>query len=90
MANRVAILTLAVVSLATPRFPDGLTFLTGYGQFLNSMGIIIKERSKVLILFYAMNLKGANDNIQEIRARYKRMFQQESVLRVDTLTQISF
>ena len=40
-----------VDSEITPRFPDGLTLLTGYGQFLNSQGVLIRERSKVLILF---------------------------------------
>src|SRR5215210_4657517 len=36
----------------TPRFPDGLTLLTGYGQFRNSSGAIAKETSLLLILFY--------------------------------------
>ena len=40
-----------VDSEITPRFPGGLTLLTGYGQFLNSQGVLIRERSKVLILF---------------------------------------
>src|ERR1044071_682488 len=29
----------------TPRFPDGLTLLTGFGQFRGSSGVIEKERS---------------------------------------------
>lgn len=74
----------------TPRFPDGLTLLTGYGQFLNSTGKLIKERSRVLILFYPVNSKDANKNIQEIRETYKSAFQQESVLRIDFYTLVSF
>jgi Protein of unknown function (DUF3574) len=74
----------------TPRFPDGLTLLTGYGQFLNSTNLLVKERSKVLILFYPTNLKNANGKIEDIRDLYKNLFQQESVLRADSLTQISF
>ena len=74
----------------TPRFPDGLTLLTGYGQFLGSNGILIKERSKVLILFYPFQLKNANRLIEEIRTKYKDKFEQESVLRVDSYTAISF
>ena len=35
----------------TPRFPDGLTLLTGLGQFLGSAGPV-QERSFVLILLY--------------------------------------
>ena len=74
----------------TPRFPDGLTLLTGYGQFLNSKGRLITERSKVLILFYPVNFKDAHKKIEDIRSRYKDMFMQESVLRADTLQLISF
>lgn len=74
----------------TPRFPDGLTLLAGYGQFLNSTGALIKERSKVLILLYPVNMREANKNIQEIREKYKAMFQQESVLRVDGYAVVSF
>jgi hypothetical protein len=34
----------------TPRFPEGLTLLTGLGQFLGASDEIIQERSRVLIL----------------------------------------
>jgi hypothetical protein len=74
----------------TPRFPDGLTLLTGYGQFLGSSGVVIKERSKVLILFYPFQTKTANRSIEEIRAKYKERFEQESVLRVDSYSAVSF
>lgn len=73
----------------TPRFPDGLTLLTGYGQFRNAQGDIVQERSKVLILFFPRE-KGADEKIEEIRAAYKKAFSQESVLRVDSLARISF
>jgi hypothetical protein len=74
----------------TPRFPDGLTLLTGYGQFLGSKGLVIKERSKLLILFYPFQFKGANRLIEEIRTKYKEKFGQESVLRVDSYSAVSF
>ena len=74
----------------TPRFPDGLTLLSGYGQFKNSVGVITKERSLVLILFYPPQMRDASKLIQEIREIYKAMFQQESVLRADSNTFISF
>jgi len=77
-------------NVVTPLFPDGLTLLSGYGQFLGSDSILIKERSKVLILFYPLRTPDANRNIQEIRRRYKEIFQQESVLRVDSVTLLSF
>jgi len=44
----------------TPRFPDGLTLLKGYGQFRNSMQIIQREDSRVLILFYPAQMQDAN------------------------------
>jgi hypothetical protein len=74
----------------TPRFPDGLTLLTGFGQFRNSQGVIVQERSMVLILLYPLQRSDANQKIEEIRSRYKEMFQQESVLRVDSLAKVSF
>jgi hypothetical protein len=82
--------TAFVDAYVTPRFPDGLTLLTGYGQFLNASGTVIKERSKVLILFYPVQLKDANRLIQEIRSLYKEKFAQESVLRADSYSAISF
>jgi hypothetical protein len=74
----------------TPKFPDGLTLLTGEGQWRDSSGEIVEEHSYVLILLYPPNDKEANDEIEEIRQDYKRAFEQESVLRVDDLEQVSF
>jgi Protein of unknown function (DUF3574) len=74
----------------TPRFPLGLTVLTGYGQFLNSTGVIQQERSFVLILLYPPSSKDSNRKIEEIRALYKIRFNQESVLRADTNNAVSF
>jgi hypothetical protein len=68
----------------TPRFPDGLTLLTGFGQFRGSSGVIVRERSMLLILLYPTDAaRDANRNIEQIRAIYERRFQQESVLRAD-------
>jgi hypothetical protein len=79
-----------VNDVVTPRFPDGLTLLTGDGQFRNSAGEIIKERSKVLIVLYPLTDTDANREIEEIREAYKAQFEQESVLRVDSLSGVSF
>ncbi len=79
-----------VDSEVTPKFPDGLTVLTGYGQFLDAEGIVEKERSMVLILFYPLTEFDANEKIARIRDRYKEKFNQESVLRVDSLSYVSF
>ena len=74
----------------TPRFADGLTLLTGYGQFRNSQGELVREKSYVVILFYPRQVQDANRHIQEIRESYKRQFGQESVLRADSVSIISF
>jgi hypothetical protein len=68
----------------TPRFPDGLTLLMGLGQFRGSSGVIIQERSMLLILLYpAETRQDSSVKIEEIREAYKKLFQQESVLRAD-------
>lgn len=68
----------------TPRFPDGLTVLKGDGQFRGEDEIIVKEQSFVLVLLYPYEeaAKGSQ-RIDRIRELYKRLFDQESVLRVD-------
>jgi hypothetical protein len=68
----------------TPRFPDGLTVLKGFGQFRESSGEIVQESSFVLILLYPREtLRDSSAKIEEIRTLYKNRFEQESVLRVD-------
>jgi hypothetical protein len=73
----------------TPRFPDGLTVIDAYGQFLGSNGII-QEKTKLLILIHP-NSQEDREEIQEIVDEYKQQFQQESVLRVtSTPRQVRF
>ncbi|MGH9162751.1 MAG: DUF3574 domain-containing protein [Vicinamibacteraceae bacterium] len=68
----------------TPRFPDGLTVVTGDGQFRGADGSIVKEDSFVLILLHPVeNWRESNRRIEQIRQLYLTQFQQESVLRVD-------
>lgn len=70
--------------VVTPRFPDGLTVLEGYGQYRDASGKIVRERSKVLVILYpAAKRKSSSRKIDEIRKAYKAKFQQESVLRID-------
>jgi Protein of unknown function (DUF3574) len=67
----------------TPLFPNGLTLLTGLGQFLGSQGII-QEQSWLLILLYPVGERRDNNGkIELIRENYKKEFEQESVLRSD-------
>ena len=70
----------------TLRFPDGVHALKGYGQFRNSSGVTIEERSIVLILLYPVETRAESSvKIEEIRDLYEESFEQESVLRVDDL-----
>jgi hypothetical protein len=74
----------------TPRFPDGLTVLTGNGQWRNAAGVITKETSAVLVILYEPSAE-KEAAIEDIRAAYKDRFEQESVMRVDGPTQcVSF
>jgi Protein of unknown function (DUF3574) len=74
----------------TSRFPDGLTLLVGLGQFKNSKGEIIQEKSRLLILLYPFGESGSSERIEQIREAYKSAFRQESVLRADSLSCVSF
>jgi hypothetical protein len=73
----------------TPRFPDGLTALDGYGQWKAPSGAIAKERSRVLILMHNEDAS-SSQRIEAIRATYKRQFHQSSVMRVDAEDCVSF
>jgi hypothetical protein len=79
-----------VDEVVTPRFPDGLTLLSGYGQFRLSTGEIKQETSFLLILLYPERTDFTQKSIEEIRHTYKMKFQQESVLRADSKELISF
>jgi Protein of unknown function (DUF3574) len=74
----------------TPRFPDGLTVLTGNGQFRSANGTIVVEGSKLLILLVPRRDGEADRKIEAIRRDYQHQFQQESVLRTDAATCVSF
>jgi hypothetical protein len=73
----------------TPRFPDGLTVLGGYGQWRNSAGTIAKEKS-VMLLIWHRPAADSKARIEAIRSAYKTRFAQESVLRVDGISCVSF
>jgi len=68
----------------SPCFPDGLTLLTGKGQFRESDGKIVQESTFVLVLLYPLDARReSNVKIEALRRLYKDAFRQESVLRVD-------
>lgn len=63
----------------TPRFPDGFTVIDGIGQWKDSNGKIVHERSKILLIVHPRD-EGSVQKIEEIRGIYKHQFGQESVL----------
>lgn len=78
-----------VDSVVTPLFRDGLTLMGARGQFLSSSGALVRENSRVLILLHD-GADAASAKIEEIRRAYKQRFQQESVLRTDARSCVSF
>jgi hypothetical protein len=73
----------------TPRFPDGLTVLAAYGQWRSRSGEVAREPSRVLVIWYRREVDNETA-IEAIRAAYKTQFGQESVMRVDGLSCVSF
>lgn|SRR5512146_1389850 len=73
----------------TPRFPDGLTALDGYGQWKAPSGIISREPSRVLLLWHKRSA-AADRKIDAIRDAYKKRFHQLSVMRVDSTDCVAF
>ena len=74
----------------TPRFPDGLTLLAGIGQFRDARGATMVEGANVLILLYPHGDARADRKIDAIRRDYRQRFEQQSVLRADSLSCVSF
>ncbi len=74
----------------TPRFSAGFTVIAANGQFKNDRGLIVREPSRVLVLLYPADAPGAHAGIEAIRSAYKLRFQQQSVLRVDDESCVSF
>ncbi|MER3445585.1 MAG: DUF3574 domain-containing protein [Candidatus Dadabacteria bacterium] len=74
----------------TPRFQDELTLLVGTGQFKDSKGEIIREKSRLIILIYPFGESESSERIEQIRDAYKSAFGQESVIRADSLSCVSF
>jgi hypothetical protein len=67
-----------LASSVTPRFPDGLTVLDGYGQWRNAAGSITHEPSTV-VLIIAPAADDLQTRLDAIRTEYRRRFQQDSV-----------
>lgn len=73
----------------TPRFPDGLTVLSGPGQWRGTDGLVARERSMMLLIWYDPTSL-ADGHVESIRSAFKQRFNQESVMRVDGVSCVSF
>lgn len=68
----------------TPRFPEGLTVMSGTGRYRDADGRVQQEGTELLVLLYPKGeMNESGERIEEIRSAYIQQFQQESVLRVD-------
>lgn len=73
----------------TPRFGDGLTVVDAAGQWRDKTGVMVREKSKLVVI-----LTGAEDSgfqrTDEIVRAYKEAFDQEAVLRTISSVCASF
>lgn len=81
-----------VDTCVSPRFPDGLTVLSGAGQWKNqNSNLIDKEPSRVLVLLYPRkDLKIKSEQIKIIQKNFCTRFEQQAVMRVDTRAKVEF
>ena len=75
--------------VVTQRFPEGLTVLQASGQWKGADGSIVREASNVLVLAHPDD-ETSEAAILEIMGAYKARFQQEAVLRLRSMTCVSF
>lgn len=73
----------------TPRFPEGLTMIDAAGQYRTRAGLLVRESSKILVLLHQGSDR-QRSAIEDIRAIYKRLFDQEAVLLITTLARVAF
>ena len=73
----------------SPRFPDGLMVLTGDGQWRSSVDGRAKEKSRIVEIWYRPSTD-SEPKIEAIRSAYKGRYGQDSVMRVDGVSCVSF
>ncbi|MFN8346853.1 MAG: DUF3574 domain-containing protein [Spirosomataceae bacterium] len=70
-------------------FTEGSTILNGKGQWLGHNGQLVSEPSKILIVLTKLTPERSRQ-IELIREKYKKYYQQEAVMRVDEPLKVSF
>jgi hypothetical protein len=78
-----------VTTTVTPRFPEGLTVTDAAGQYRSQSGELVKESSKVMVIYRKVDETG-DQKLEEIRKVYKERFGQESVLRAESPATVDF
>jgi hypothetical protein len=79
-----------VVDHVRPNLPDGFTVVPGEGHFRTAEGGAVSEPSRVLLVFVPRGDVDARLRIERVRAAYRTRFMQESVMRVDDVSCVSF
>lgn len=70
-------------------FSSGMTTIEGKGRWINENGDVIKENSRIVVALNQMTPE-LNEQIDTIREKYKKYFDQSSVLRVDCKAEAGF
>jgi hypothetical protein len=78
-----------VAEQVAPRFPDGFTVLDAMGQYRRRDGQIVAEPTKILQIVHAPDAR-PRASVQELRDRYRQLFQQESVLLIENPARAGF
>ena len=73
----------------TPRFGDGLTVVDAAGQWRDKAGVIVREKSKLVVVLTGAEDSGLQRTDEIVRA-YKEAFAQEAVLRTISSVCASF
>lgn len=76
-------------TVITKSFTQGSTLIDARGQWLGNDGKLISESSKILIIISKLNPERSKQ-INLVREKYKKYFQQEAVLRVDKRVKVEF
>ena len=72
-----------VDQVVTPRFPDGFSVSDVSGQYRDQSGTIVREPSKQVLVF-TRDIGSDAPKLNAIRDAYRRRFNQESVLLVES------
>lgn len=77
-----------LADIITPRFPQGFSVSSGYGQYRMRNGELVKEKNWVVVIYLAPGTPELA--IHEIIQAYKKRFKQESVMRATSTARVRF